>query len=108
MASATLPAKAPPVARPLSPIGGLLSYLVPGLGQIVQGRVGKGLLFLVCIYTLFFYGLYLGTGVVTVDNRTYRVSGNVYLPDVPPQVQGPGPEERSTLANNLYNRPQFA
>jgi TM2 domain-containing membrane protein YozV len=39
----------------------LLGYLVPGLGQIYQGRVGKGLLFLVCLYTLFFYGMYLGS-----------------------------------------------
>ena len=46
-----------------------LSYLVPGLGQIYQGRVGKGLLFCVALYTLFFYGMYLGHGM------------NVYLPD---------------------------
>jgi hypothetical protein len=43
-----------------SPLAGLLSYLVPGLGQIMQGRIGKGLLFFVCLYALFFYGLYLG------------------------------------------------
>lgn len=41
-------------------LAAVLSYLVPGLGQIVQGRVGKGLLFLVCIYFLFFFGMYLG------------------------------------------------
>jgi hypothetical protein len=46
--------------RNFSPIAGLLSYLVPGLGQIVQGRIGKGLLFMVCLYFLFFYGEYLG------------------------------------------------
>jgi hypothetical protein len=45
-----------------------LSYLVPGLGQIFQGRVGKGVLFMVCVYVLFFYGLYLGSW------------SNVYLP----------------------------
>src|SRR5690348_5078823 len=39
----------------------LLSYLVPGLGQIYQGRVGKGVLFFVCVYALFFYGMYLGS-----------------------------------------------
>ncbi len=39
---------------------GFLSFLVPGLGQIHQGRVGKGVLYLVCIYTLFFYGMALG------------------------------------------------
>jgi hypothetical protein len=64
MAAAMTSAKpAPSVTLPprvYSPLGGLLSYLVPGLGQIYQGRVGKGLLFLVCLYGLFFYGLYLG------------------------------------------------
>jgi len=41
-------------------LAGFLSYLVPGLGQIYQGRIAKGVVFLVCLYTLFFYGLYLG------------------------------------------------
>jgi TM2 domain-containing membrane protein YozV len=74
----------------------LLSYLVPGLGQIYQGRVGKGVLFFVCVYTLFFYGMYLGS---------WR---NVYLPD----TTGVNNEENNAwrlprpLAN-LYNRPQF-
>ncbi len=49
-----------PVAPVMSPLAGLLSYLVPGLGQIYQGRVSKGLLFMVCLYGLFFYGMYLG------------------------------------------------
>jgi hypothetical protein len=42
-------------------LAALLSYLVPGLGQIYQGRVAKGVLFFVCIYTLFFYGMFLGS-----------------------------------------------
>jgi len=84
----------------------VLSYLVPGLGQIVQGRVAKGLLFGVCIYTLFFYGLYLGSGSVTLRGRTYRVSSNVYLPDtVEDEKANRG---LTALAQNLYNRPQFA
>src|SRR4051812_5623276 len=52
-----------------APLPGLLSYLVPGLGQIVQGRIFKGLLFFVCLYGLFFYGMYLGYWQ------------NVYVPD---------------------------
>lgn len=50
-------------------MGGLLSYLVPGLGQIYQGRVAKGLLFFVCLYGMFFYGMYLGrwSNVYIVD-----------------------------------------
>jgi hypothetical protein len=46
--------------RNFSPLGAVLSYLVPGLGQIVDGRVGKGLLFFFSLYTLFFFGEYLG------------------------------------------------
>src|SRR5262249_1470846 len=46
--------------REYSPVAGFLSYLVPGLGQIVQGRVGKGLLFFFSLYFLFFFGQYLG------------------------------------------------
>jgi|GEM_PF-849585 len=56
--------------RKLSPLAGILSYLVPGLGQIVQGRVAKGLLFFFCIHSLFFWGLWIGHGK------------NVYLPRV--------------------------
>src|SRR2546421_514826 len=41
-------------------LAGLLSYLVPGLGQIYQGRIGKGILFLAGVYGLFFYGMFLG------------------------------------------------
>lgn len=51
----------PPPPSPTLAIGpALLSYLVPGLGQIYQGRVAKGVLFLVSLYALFFYGMALG------------------------------------------------
>src|SRR4051794_27618830 len=106
MASSTLPPSTSTLTHPLSPLAAVLSYLVPGLGQIVQGRVAKGLLFGVCIYTLFFYGLYLGSGSVTLHDRTYRVFSNVYLPDTVEDRES----ERGlkALAQNLYNRPQFA
>jgi hypothetical protein len=105
MATVAPPPKHSTIAPPLSPVAGLLSYLVPGLGQIVQGRVGKGLLFLVCIYTLFFYGMYLGTGSITRDSRTYRLTSNVYLPDT---ADNPNQDRIFRLGTNLYNRPQFA
>lgn len=92
------PAAAPP-AHPVAPLrldpaAAFLSYLVPGLGQINQGRVGKGLLFLVCIYALFFYGMYLGrwTNVFLADTA----GANKPFPSMP------------LLINNLYNRPHFA
>jgi hypothetical protein len=58
----------PPVPRTYDPFAALLSYLVPGLGQIYQGRFGKGLLFMVCLLGMFFFGMYLGNWK------------NVYLP----------------------------
>src|SRR5947209_15364621 len=91
--------------RQFAPLAGLLSYLVPGLGQIVQGRVGKGLLFFVCIYALFFYGMYLGSGSVTYAGTTYTVTSNVYLPDTATEHNNPFNLPR--FAANLYNRPQF-
>ncbi len=94
--------------RPMDPMAGLLSYLVPGLGQIYQGRVGKGLLFLVSIYTLFFYGLHLGSGAIKVDHETYTVSGNVYLPHTPGEDNGiNNPLHLPPFALDLYNRPQY-
>jgi hypothetical protein len=75
-----------------SPLAAFLSYLVPGLGQIYQGRVGKGVLFLVCVYTLFFYGMYLGSWK------------NVYLPDTAARSNT---WNLPRLPANLYNRPHF-
>ena len=88
MSNAAPPGKTPPAPpREIQPIPGLLSFLVPGLGQIYQGRVSKGILFLLCIYGLFFYGLWLGSGTVRAGEpeRTYSVSGSVYLPEAAPK-----------------------
>jgi hypothetical protein len=99
MSTAAPQTKAPPLSktpapeRELSPLAALLSYLVPGLGQVYQGRVGKGILFFVCIYTLFFYGMYLGSW------------SNVFLPDSSAEHN---PWDLPPLAADLYNRPQFA
>lgn len=60
----------PPVK--LDPLAAVLSYLIPGLGQIYQGRIGKGLLFFGGLYLLFFYGMWMGQ---------WR---NVWLPDTDP------------------------
>jgi hypothetical protein len=110
-------AKTPPQPpRELHFLPALLSYLIPGLGQIVQGRVAKGVLFLVCVYTLFFYGMYLGSDTVRIDEdggvKEYRVIGNVYLPDEAARNNVFGLKEAdlnplTRLLSNLYNRPQF-
>jgi hypothetical protein len=102
-----------PLPRTYDTLAAVLSYLVPGLGQLYQGRVGKGILFLVCIYTLFFYGLYLGTSTVNAGEERVSVSTAVYIPDtVENRVVSPDPMTRfvnslDDLRVNLYNRPQF-
>lgn len=97
MPAPTLPKAATPAATPvlppvkLDPLAGLLSYLIPGLGQIVQGRITKGVVFFVSLYALFFYGMWLGKWK------------NVYLPD-----SGERGNPASRLFGDLYNRPHFA
>jgi TM2 domain-containing membrane protein YozV len=95
--------------QPTNPVAAVLSYLIPGLGQIYQGRIAKGILFFICVYTLFFAGVYLGSGTVRLKRgeeiETYTVASNVYLPDTADQNN---PFNLPRLAANLYNRPQFA
>src|SRR3954447_2912153 len=88
--SAPASVSAPPPVQ-LDYVAAVLSYLIPGLGQLTQGRVRKGLLFLVCLYALFFYGMYLGK------------FQNVYLPDNHPAEAG----TVNRLASDVYTRFQF-
>lgn len=81
--------------RVRSPFAGFLSYLVPGLGQVYQGRTGKGLLFLVCLYGMFFYGMALGSWK------------NVYLPDTS-RDKNLNPWNLPAPLANVYNRLHFA
>jgi len=81
-----------------SPLAALLSYLIPGLGQIYQGRIAKGLLFFVCLYSLVFYGQALGSWK------------NVYLPDssqAGPPVGLPFGRTISDVYNRIYYAGQF-
>ncbi|MBX7103923.1 MAG: hypothetical protein K1X57_07570 [Gemmataceae bacterium] len=89
-------ATAPHVPSPekMDPSGAFLSFVVPGLGQILQGRIGKGLLFFVGVYSLFFYGQFLGQWQ------------NVYFGDTASEAQKNWSWPR--LLVNLYNRPQYA
>lgn len=87
---------AEPVARPLDPLAGVLSYLIPGLGQIVQGRTAKGLMFFVCLNSLFFYGMFLGQ------------MKNVWLPN--PKTLPPANVfnlELGGVPKAIYHRTQF-
>ena len=102
----------PAVPHKMDPLAGVLSYLIPGLGQIVRGRTIKGVVFFVSLYALFFYGMALGE---------YR---NVYLPDGAAELKRLKQEGRreitekeitdaeqrnsvTKLLNDLYGRPHF-
>jgi hypothetical protein len=56
-------------------VAAFLAWLVPGLGHVYQGRIGKGILFAVCIIGTFVFGLVIGEGKV------------VYAADVAPSRQ---------------------
>ena len=92
------PASAPsPPPHRLDPLAAVLSYLLPGLGQVLQGRIGKGVLFFVCLYGLFFYGMWMGQ------------MKNVWLPDAArlPEVEVPVLGKLDGVPKALYYRPQF-
>lgn len=72
----------------------LLGWLWPGAGHIYQRRYAKGILFMVCILTTYFYGLGLGHGHVVYaswrpnDYRwQYFCQLGTGLPAVPAMVQ---------------------
>jgi hypothetical protein len=84
----------PPVK--LDPLAALFSYLIPGMGQVYQGRVGKGLLFFFGLYLLFFYGMWMGH---------WR---NVWLPDAQPlPAAGVAGQNLGGVAKAISYRPQF-
>ena len=86
----------PTPPRKLDPLAAVLSYLFPGLGQVVQGRIGKGLLFFISLYALFFYGMSLGH------------MKNVWLPDATNLPEGEVRGVQLTgLPKALWYRPQF-
>lgn len=97
-AAAPLPAAGAPLPpRKLDWLAAVLSYLLPGLGQVMQGRVGKGVLFFVCLYGLFFYGLWMGQ------------MKNVWLPDAKdlPEAAVPILGKLDGMPKAIYYRPQF-
>jgi hypothetical protein len=83
--------------RQWDPLAALLSYLLPGLGQVLQGRIGKGVLFFVCLCGLFFYGLWMGR------MKNVWVPEPSKLPDVSLPLVGKLPG----ITKAVYHRPQF-
>jgi hypothetical protein len=74
-------------------LAAFLAWLIPGLGHLYQGRTGKGILFFVCIFGTFVYGLYLGDGRVVYASTPilarwqYLCQVGVGLPALPAVVQ---------------------
>ena len=99
------PTPAAPVK--LDPLAALLSYLVPGLGQIYQGRTGKGVMFLAAVYTLFFYGMAMGQwkNVFIPDTKKYEP---VFLFNRFDQNgNNVGTQLPGGVVTALWHRPQF-
>lgn len=75
-------------------LAALLGWLVPGAGHAYQRRYGKAILFAVCVFVTYFYGLALGDGHVVYaswkreDFRwQYVCQAGVGLPALPAIVQ---------------------
>ena len=75
-------------------LAAFLGWLVPGAGHFYQGRIGKGLLFLVCILGTWLFGMYLGAGKVVYFSWkpdevrwAYFCQVGVGLPAVPAMLQ---------------------
>lgn len=51
-------------------LAALLAWLLPGAGHLYQRRYGKGMLFMICILTTYFFGLALGDGHVVYASWT--------------------------------------
>jgi TM2 domain-containing membrane protein YozV len=45
-------------------LAAVLAWLIPGLGHFYQGRRGKGILYAVCLLSLYFVGFALGEGKI--------------------------------------------
>jgi len=87
---------APPPVKRRDFLAAVLSYLLPGLGQVMQGRIAKGVLFFVCLNALFFYGMKMGQWK------------NVWLPDPTnlPRLTV-FRSELDGVPKAIWNRPQF-
>ena len=75
-------------------VAGVWAWLWPGAGHLYQGRHAKGILFMVCILSTYFFGLTLGGGHVVyasfkkTDRRwQYVCQVGVGLPALPALVQ---------------------
>lgn len=86
MAQANLDARRPVPATAVNPapgLAGLASFLVPGLGQFLQGRRGRGILAFGLLVGLFLAGTLLGEGANLDRARHYYYWGGQFLLGLP-------------------------
>jgi TM2 domain-containing membrane protein YozV len=98
-------------------LAAVLSWAVPGLGQLYQGRKAKGSLFMAAILTTFVLGLWLGGGKVVYaswkpgDTRWAFVcqagAGLVALPAVVQSAQLLGPARQPLQLSGFMAPPLF-
>jgi TM2 domain-containing membrane protein YozV len=100
------------VDLPQPALAALLGWLVPGAGHLYQGRYGKGLLFMVCILSTFFFGLSLGGGhSVYASNKQisysimYAFQLGTGLPAMPALVQALRVSRNQTTLWNGFMAP---
>ena len=65
------PAEQPKIDLKNPFLAGLLTFVLPGAGHFYQGRIGKGIVFCVCVLGLFIYGLVLSSGDVGWGRAVY-------------------------------------
>ena len=65
------PAEQPKIDLKNPFLAGLLTFVLPGAGHFSQGRIGKGIVFCVCVLGLFIYGLILSSGDVGWGRAVY-------------------------------------
>ena len=95
------------------PLAALLAWLWPGAGHIYQGRIGKGILFMVCILVTYFWGLALGNGHVVYASMKkpdirypYAFQIGVGLPAMPAMLQAMAAKSgKDVLGNKLMAPP---
>jgi len=89
-------------------LAAMLAWCVPGLGHLYQRRIGKGVLFMVCLWGTFFVGLVLGHGrnvYLKPGDYTILCQMGVGLAALPPLLQGtPSNVELNGLISALGRR----
>jgi hypothetical protein len=76
-------------------LAALLAWMIPGLGHLYQGRIGKGMLFFICVLGTFVFGMCIGEGKVVYASTAgeqpwrwqYYCQLGVGLPALPALIQ---------------------